>query len=251
MSEFLLEACLDRGVKLHHPARATSIETDTRGELSSIRILNLETNSETDIPCTKILIAAGAWSPQVFTGLFPNSNRKIPISSLAGHSLVIRSRQWSRQHDERGCHAIFTTDEDGYSPEIFSRAGGEIYIAGLNSPSLPLPTLPTDSTTDETAVRQLKKTAYRFLGGPHSDDLEIVREGLCFRPVTKRGTPFLTRIPDEALGNLTTRRSAEGGVWLAAGHGPWGISLSLGSGKIMAEMIQGQPTSVNVTGLGL
>lgn len=75
--------------------------------------------------------------------------------------------------------------------------------------------------------------------------------GLCFRPVTNRGTPILGRIPDERLGSIGTRGGSEGGVWLAAGHGPWGISLSLGSGKIMAEMIQGRSTSVSVSGLGL
>lgn len=59
------------------------------------------------------------------------------------------------------------------------------------------------------------------------------------------------RIPDENLGNTTTRGGADGGVWLATGHGPWGISLSLGSGKVMAEMIQGRPISVGVSGLML
>jgi glycine/D-amino acid oxidase-like deaminating enzyme len=141
------------------------------------------------------------------------------------------------------------TDEEDYSPEIFSRMGGEIYIAGLNSPSLPLPRLPTDSTVDEAAVSKLKRTASRLLGTSCLDDLDIVRKGLCFRPVTKSGTPLLTRIPDEALGDLATGGGV--GVWLAAGHGPWGISLSLGSGKIMAEMIQGRDTSVNVSGLSL
>ena len=28
-------------------------------------------------------------------------------------------------------HAVFTSDEDGYSLEIFSKIGGESYVAGL------------------------------------------------------------------------------------------------------------------------
>jgi len=40
-------------------------------------------------------------------------------------------------------------------------------------------------------------------------------------------------------------------VFLAAGHGPWGISNSLGTGKVMSEMIEGQETSVDIRGLGL
>jgi len=221
-----------------------------RDELSSVRILNTKTHAETDIPCTRILIAAGAWSPHVFSTLFPGAKRKLPISSLAGHSLVVRSPRWTKELEKKGSHAIFTTDE-GYSPEIFSRSGEEIYIAGLNDPSLPLPSLATESKADETTVKTLQKTAKRLLWAHEEvDDLEIVRIGLCFRPVTKRGAPILARIPDKDLGGIGTR-VGEGGIWLAAGHGPWGITNSLGTGKVMAEMIQGKPTSADLSGLDM
>ena len=147
-----------------------SVTKDMREEIASIRILNTETHSETDLPCTKVLIAAGAWSPQVFSTLFPRAKKKLPISSLAGHSLVLRSPRWTKEHEEKGCHAIFTTDEEGYSPEIFSRAGEEIYIAGLNSSSLALPDLATGSVVDENAVNKLMRTSKRLLG---ADDLEV------------------------------------------------------------------------------
>ena len=249
-----------------------SVTKDMRDEIASIRILNTEAHSETDLPCTKVLIAAGAWSPQVFSTLFPRAKKKLPISSLAGHSLVLRSPRWTKEHEEKGCHAIFTTDEEGYSPEIFSRLGEEIYIAGLNSSSLALPDLATGSVVDENAVNKLMRTSKRLLGADDLevdelkvddlkvdelkvddlkvDDLEVLRKRLCFRPVTNRGTPFLTRIPDNMLSDVRIRGAGEGGVWLAAGHGPWGISLSLGSGKVMAEMIQGKPPSVDIR-LGL
>lgn len=197
------------------------------------------------------MIAAGAWSAQVFETLFPNSKKKIPISSLAGHSLVVKSPRWSEEHEEKGCHAVFTTNDGGFSPEIFSRMGGEIYIAGLNDASLALPKLATESRIEENSAEKLTKTAKKLLCAHTEDDLEVVRKGLCFRPVTKGGTPILGRIPDENLGGLKSRGGGEGGVWLAAGHGPWGISLSLGSGKVMAEMIQGMPTSASIKGLGL
>jgi glycine/D-amino acid oxidase-like deaminating enzyme len=187
-----------------------------------------------------------------FKTLFPASEKKLLISSLAGHSLLVRSPRWSKRDEVTGCHAVFTTDEAGFSPEIFLRAGGEIYLAGLNDASLSLPGLPTESKIDERSIEILKKTAKRLLGGQENmDDLEILRIGLCYRPVTKKGTPILSRIPDDQLGKISTRGGSEGGVWLATGHGPWGISLSLGGGKVMAEMIQGRPLSASVEGLGL
>jgi glycine/D-amino acid oxidase-like deaminating enzyme len=250
LCQFLLQSCLDRGVQLHHPARAVSIAEDEQGELSSIRVLNTETKTQSDIPCASILIAAGAWSPQVFSTLFPTSKRKLPLSSLAGYSLVVQSPSW-RDDKEADCHAVFTTEEGGYSPEIFSRAFGEIYIPGLNYTSIPLPDLPGGAELDKDAMRTLEKTARRIIMAEKGNDMEIVRKGLCFRPVTARGTPIVGRISDQDLGSIRTKGSGDGGVWLAAGHGPWGISMSLGTGKVMAEMIQGKPTSASVSGLGL
>lgn len=81
-------------------------------------------------------------------------------------------------------------------------------------------------------------------------DLEVVREGLCFRPVTNRGTPILARIEERRLGDGFRTVEGKGGVYTAVGHGPWGISLSLGTGKVMAEMMTGQKMSANVRGLG-
>ncbi|XDG07577.1 hypothetical protein ABKA04_007192 [Annulohypoxylon sp. FPYF3050] len=251
LSQFLLQKCIDAGVRLHHPAKAISTQTDVRNEVSSICIADTQSSSETDIPCTNVVIAAGAWSPQVFASLFPTSEFKLPISSLAGHSLVVKSPKWTKEHEDQGCHAVFLESQPGYSPEVFSRIGGHIYVAGLNSTTEPLPTLPTDSKSaiSRDAIEKLRKTAQELLG---VDDVEVVREGLCFRPATEQGTPILSRIPDSLLGPATKARpSPEGGVFLASGHGPWGISMSLGTGKVMAEMIQGRELSVDISQLSL
>lgn len=240
---------------MHHPAKATLVQTDVRNEVSSVRIADTVSGTETDIPCTNIIITAGAWSPKLFTELFPTSKLKIPVSSLAGHSLVVKSPHWVKEHDDNGCHAVFMAGQSNFSPEIFSRIGGHIYIAGLNSASEPLPTLATESkgNISRSAVEQLRATAREVLGQTEDeDDIEIVKEGLCFRPVTNNGLPIIGRIPDNVLGEgVTTRPGTDGGVYLAAGHGPWGISLSLGTGKVLAEMAQGRTTSADVSRLGL
>ncbi|KAK0612976.1 FAD dependent oxidoreductase [Bombardia bombarda] len=264
LCQFLLQECLKRGVKLHHPAAALSVSTDVRGELSSVRIGSTVSSTETDLPCTRIVIAAGAWSGRVFQSLFQHSKLQLPISSLAGHSIVLTSPRWQQQQQQGGgkCHAVYAshnTDEDegGFAPEIFSRVNGHIYLAGLNSSAIPLPDAAGRERTPilPGAIAQLRETARELLGPSEDgadDDLEVVREGLCFRPVTPWGTPIVSRIPDHHLGvGMATRAGAEGGVFLAAGHGPWGISLSLGTGMVMAEMMQGRPLSADVGSLGL
>ncbi|TEY65670.1 hypothetical protein BOTCAL_0137g00060 [Botryotinia calthae] len=250
LCQFLLASCLERGVQLHHPATALSVHQDMRSEISSIRILNTSTNIESDIPCTKILIAAGCWSPEVFSTLFPESTFKLPINSLAGHSLVVRAPNWNEELEEKECQAVFASDEEGYCPEIFLRKGGEIYVAGLNSSTEPLPKLATESKFQEDVIQRLENTAKRIFGVDERFEIKVVRKGLCFRPVTKRGTPILAKVVDDNLGGMSTRKNRDGGIWLAAGHGPWGISMSLGTGKVMAEMIQGKPTSADVSRLG-
>ncbi len=94
LCQFLFSECKNRGVKVHQPARATSVARDANGALSSIRIQLAQTSEEYDIPCTRLVLAAGAWTREVFTTLFPNSKIQIPISSLAGHSLLLRSKHW-------------------------------------------------------------------------------------------------------------------------------------------------------------
>ncbi|KAI9738735.1 MAG: hypothetical protein M1834_008240 [Cirrosporium novae-zelandiae] len=258
----------NRGVHLHQPARVLSISTNLSSELSSIRIL--ENDIETDIPCSRVVITAGAWTPQVFSSLFPSSQTKIPISSLAGYSLLVRSPRWTadtkmptEEERPKECHSVFTTttDKPGFSPEIISRLGGEIWVGGLNSSTLPLPdVVATDSSSfsnlDLESINALKTVSTRLLGLPRKqeqeNDLEILRTGVCFRPVTPRGQAIITRLGDEVLGGgVRTREGKGGGLFIAAGHGPWGISLGPGTGRVLVELIEGKPTSADVRGLGL
>ncbi len=129
----------------------------------------------------------------------------------------------------------------------------EIWIGGLNDSTLPLPELSTDvkQMIDSQSTMDLRKTTVQLTGLSNEgvelnqDDLETIREGLCFRPISQRGTPLIGRLPDQQLG----LNSGDGGVWMASGHGPWGISLSLGTGKVTSEMLMGQKTSADVRAL--
>lgn len=253
LCQFLLGECLARGVQLHHPATVISVAKDVRGELSSVCIADTNKSTEVDVPCTRVIVTAGAWAGQVFSTLFPHSRLRVPVGSLAGHSLVVRSPRWNKELEAAGCHALYTTSGPGYSPEIFSRIGGHIYVSGLNSSTLPLPEAARGKAKPrEQDIARIKETAAELLGPEAgADDLEVVREGLCFRPVTPSGYPIVARVRDEDLGiGVKTRAGAEGGVFLAAGHGPWGISLSLGTGMVLAEMVQGRELSADVSRLG-
>lgn len=271
-----MDTSISRGAKLHHPAKATAVATDpATGKVTNVKILNLNTREESIIPCTNLVVCTGPWTPHTFNDLFPSARVSIPVTPLAGYSLVFRSPRHTPVHERERyggrSHAVFATHpvSCGFSPEIFTRRGGVIYIAGLNNRGIPLPERAEDTTKlrDKADMGKLKAVAVRLMGRlpggadestddvDNIDDLEVVREGLCFRPVSKHGTPIVSKVPRNLLGNKASTDSEEtsgsGGVFVATGHGPWGISLSLGTGKVVAEMIQGVRTSTDVSGLGI
>lgn len=61
----------------------------------------------------------------------------------------------------------------------------------------------------------------------------------------------MSRIPDEKLGGVKTRGGGDGGVFIAAGHGAWGISHAPGTGLVLAELMEGRATSANIEALKL
>ncbi|EAW12231.1 NAD(P)/FAD-dependent oxidoreductase [Aspergillus clavatus NRRL 1] len=279
LSKFFMETALSRGVNLHHPAKAVSLVTDgASNTITGVRIIDLTTRTESTLPCTNLIICAGPWTPQVFCDLFPSSSVSVPITPLAGYSLVVRSPRYTLEHEAKGyggrSHAVFTTHpaSSGFSPEIFSREGGEIYIAGLNSTQIPLPSQAEDShkLMEQKEMERLRQVAIRLMGKLvdgsaesteeviNTNDLEIVREGLCFRPVSARGVPFVAKVEDDLLGGFKTGTQnkkaagrARGGVFVATGHGPWGISLAPGTGRVVAQMVEGLRPEVDISGLAV
>lgn len=251
---WMLQVVEKRGVKVLQPARATGVVQDGEGVLSGLRICGTKDGSETEteLPCTRLVITSGAWSPRVFSTLFPSSKYRIPISSLAGHSLLVRNPQHKPSEiDKEACHAVFATDTLGFSPEWFSRIGGELYLAGLNTTNITLPEVATNVEANNKAIEQLKQCAKVMLLSESEKEVEVIREGLCFRPVTSSGRPIMTRMPDEKLGGVKTKGEAKGGVFIAAGHGAWGISHAPGTGLVMTELIEGRPTSAKIEALQL
>ncbi|KAF1842465.1 FAD dependent oxidoreductase-like protein superfamily [Cucurbitaria berberidis CBS 394.84] len=248
--QWLLQRCKERGVQVLQPARAISVSKDANGTLNGVRIS--KDGVETEIQCNRLVITSGAWSPRVFATLFPSVNTRIPVSSLAGHSLLVRNPHFNpAELDKEVCHAIFATDTLGFSPEWFARIGGELYLAGLNSTNIPLPDVATDVKYNEKAIEQLKSCAKAMMLDVEGKEFEVLRESLCFRPITSSGRPLVSRIPDEKLGKIKTRGGGEGGVFIAAGHGAWGISHAPGTGLVLAELIEGRQTSAKIEALRL
>lgn len=255
LCEFLLHACAAKGVKILLGTRVKCLKKDEHGRMTG---LELEKGvRRVTLPCRDIVITAGCWTPRVFETLL-GQRMKIGVKPLAGYSVVVRSPRYPRhiKHlDQTGhpvdmAHSIFCPPgpQWTYSPEAMARmtrsGKPEIYVAGLNSETMKLPELAGQSKAlmESDKVKDIRRTAVALAGEDvgdslNKDDLEIVRESLCFRPVSESGVPIVSRVDGiEAA-------QQDGGVYVASGHGPWGITLSLGTGLVVAQLLAGMRPS--------
>jgi glycine/D-amino acid oxidase-like deaminating enzyme len=272
LCQFLLEETKKRGVRLHLATRAVEVLKDQDDVLKGLRV-GMPNGEENEIQCKNIVLTAGAWTPRVFKTLFPQSKTRIPIEPLAGHSIVVKSPRYTTPFidpykrniggsDNWLCYSIYAgpTRHWDFATEAYARLArngeSEIWLGGVNDSKLPLPEVATDvkELIDPKSVAIVRRTIVQLTGLSkegrelHQDDLETVRESLCFRPVSQTGNPIVTKIEESDLGGL---KVGNGGVWIGSGHGPWGISLSLGTGLVLSELIEGKQTSADISHLGL
>lgn len=73
---------------------------------------------------------------------------------------------------------MFATDTLGFSPEYFSRAEGEVYLAGLNSTMIPLPETAAEVRPSPEAIQKLKDCAAAMMGKMDEKEIEVLRESL-------------------------------------------------------------------------
>jgi len=84
--------------------------------------------------------------------------------------------------------------------------------------------------------------------------------GRCYRPLAEFGHPIVAKVDWELLGmsdnykeegDPDDSRCNSGGLFLNTAHFDDGVTLSLGSGKVMSELLLGLSPSVDLSGLGL
>ncbi|HWP62105.1 MAG TPA: FAD-dependent oxidoreductase [Candidatus Binatia bacterium] len=221
---------------------------DPRGE----RLLGIALADVGRIACGAVLVAAG---PLTSTLIDP-TGRWRPVRSLWGvvlevalsrpprHVLeeaaiggVTSARAGVRETTARrsrpgGARGGVGTEErrsvgstaEGGSPEVgFSLVTAE-GTTSLGSTFLPLQPDPLAWAGD------LRQRGARYV--PSLKFVDIVGTRVCARPVSADGRPLLGPVPGLE------------GLFVAAGHGPWGISTGPGSARLVADAILGRPSSI-------
>jgi glycine/D-amino acid oxidase-like deaminating enzyme len=178
------------------------------------------------LDCDAVVIAMGPWSGEV-TKWF-NGKLTVPIKSYRTHSIILSPKM------EISAHCLFTYVADGTSAtdiEIYPRPDGTIYICGQTDET-PLPDDPGKIVPNPESCLKLKK-----LGGvisPVIKNAEIIKEQVCYLPISGSGMPILGRLMD--------------GVYIATGHSCWGILNAPVTGLAMSELIiDGKANSVDLS----
>lgn len=159
----------------------------------------------------ELVLATGPWSRHWARQL----DLRVPIQPGKGYSLT-----WSRpaQVPQRPVvlkdHSVFVI---AWREAL--RLGGTMEFAGA------------DPSLRATRLRALQQAADHYLRAPCGAQLQ---EQWCgWRPMSVDDVPLIGRAP------------AHPHVWLAAGHGMLGISMSAGTGQLIADLVCGRTPAID------
>ncbi|KAF2261849.1 nucleotide-binding domain-containing protein [Lojkania enalia] len=273
--KFLYEESKKLGVHFIFNANVTSVNAHPALKLfTSVQVQKYD-GPRLTIWCRSIVIAAGPWSGRVYSSLFPQAKAKFQLNSIAsaGNHFRVRTPGWKPSDDEQGSKQVFlnnvTPNRKGL--DITSFLGGSLYVGGFGAIPEELPEFAEFVKAQPSEIEEMVKLVKEYLKMNADDELEIFDEGRCYRPYATPNHPIITQVdwgllgidtspnarPQEqhtdVLPNSSTKSCSftVGGLFLNTAHNSDGMTLSLGSGKVMSELLLGLPPSVDISGLGL
>lgn len=213
-------------------ARATRLGVDirvggsARPWLASGRVAGAELASGERLPAGDVVVAAGPWTPDVID---PGGGWR-PIRSLWGVVVAVNLAdppthvlEEAEIDIEPGSSTADPDPDPGGGGEPDSVAFSLITASGMSS----LGSTFLDEEPDAAAlVPSIVARGTSFIPGIASATIGAHR--VCARPLSVDGRPLVGRVP------------GIDGLWVAAGHGPWGISTGPASGRLIADLVAGK-----------
>lgn len=229
LTQFLANKAKEAGVEIRLQTKAIGLDLN---ESSRVKGVKIQVNGEEQVlPATDVVVAAGPWTGKLLQTWFTPSTMPAYLRSASmiegsrAHSIKIQAAKGHQLSPD----CFFSEMRYGNSagaPEFYIRPKGVAYVSG-GSDDVPIPELADDVTFDPKRTAELQIQA-GVLSPEYLDvknDAELLAEQACYLPISPR-----TAAP--ILGG-----SAENGIYVAAGHAVWGISNSLGTGKVMSELL--------------
>jgi D-hydroxyproline dehydrogenase subunit beta len=169
-----------------------------------------------------IVNAAGAAAPRLTPGL--------PIVPRKGHLVVTDRRAGFCRHQivELGyVQSAHTLTDVSVAFNVQPRSTGQLLIGSSRE------LVGWDASINHAVVARMVQRAVSFL--PSLGDLSAIRTWTGFRPATPDHRPFIGAWPDTP------------GLWIAAGHEGLGITMALGTGRLLTDLILDRPPAIDPT----
>ncbi|KAK4049094.1 hypothetical protein OIO90_005564 [Microbotryomycetes sp. JL221] len=235
--------------------------------LPEIELTNLPGHSLLIKPALRHVVAAGGTGVVAASSVSPLSitRQDIGIEPVAIFAGIGSDAAMGVEHATGGTGRLLTEREQqmGYTeaPELFTRLNGIVYVAGENT--TPNSTNSSDSTATPPVAPNRLPDNVDDVDGLRDDNLlsRLIKSAEAVSPLLQqsRGAIITAR---QASCSLTLTlllcyrpKTFDGecmigplcdNVYIATGHGPWGITLAPGTGKLVSEMILNSTLSANI-----
>ena len=206
-------------------ARATRLGVEmrigvgARPWLDSGRVAGVELATGKRIPADHVVVAAGPWTPEVID---PTDGWQ-PIVASWGVVVAVTLGdppayvlEEAEIKIEPASEAVDAAASDDVAFSLVTAAGssslGSTFLDGEPDPRALVPSILARGTSFVPGIASARIGAHR----------------VCARPLSMDGRPLVGRVP------------GVDGLWVAAGHGPWGISTGPASGRLIADLVDGR-----------
>jgi D-amino-acid dehydrogenase len=181
-------------------------QCELRDFLTERRTVKGLLTSQGQLSADQVVVATGAWTPQLCRLL----RTPIAIQPGKGYSITMPRPARCPRYP-----LVFEEDRVAISPYASGyRIGSTMEFAGY------------DTRLNPDRLRLLRDTASLYLHEPLAEP--VLESWYGWRPMTPDGLPFLGPVP--AFDN----------VYLAAGHGMLGVSMSPATGRLLSELVCGK-----------
>lgn len=189
--------------------------TEVTGFIRDGKRLKGVTTQVGEIEADQFVLAAGSWSPLVARQL----GLGLPMQAGKGYSVTLPSPRKL----PRLC-SILTEARVAVTPMgTRLRVGGTMELSGLNEEVAP------------ARVRGIQRSFCRYYQDFKESDFEGLKPWKGLRPCAPDGLPYLGR--SRKIPNLV----------IATGHAMMGLSLGPVTGKLVGELLDNAPTSINLS----
>lgn len=207
----MAELARARGVRFRFDTEISGLQVQG-GDVSGVR------TAAGDFQADRYLVAAGSYS----TALLQPLGLRLPVYPVKGFSITVPIVDADAAPESTVMDETYKVAVTRLGDRI--RVGGTAQLSGFD-----LALNPRRRSTLEFVVTDLF---------PRGGDVTRASFWTGLRPMTPDGTPVIgpTRLPS---------------LWLATGHGTLGWTMAAGTGRLLADWIDGRATDIDTEGLSL